>query len=216
MPTLHPSRTLPQAPVLRPLAPLLDAYKTLQKLVLRDASLKKRHEPDIIQALRDVERWLSEARVAKIAAEDRAGWDIGPREREERDVQRHNITGEGAEDHDESDAAEAWALNCLCDALLEPGTLVPASKKLSLRILSVGMVLIRHSGNGSCPPERFFLRWPWSRSGRHCCNTFTLFTQHLLTPSRTASWLIFYHRWKKDNALSPLMMPCSRHGPPGS
>ncbi|KAI0271574.1 Las1-like-domain-containing protein [Gloeopeniophorella convolvens] len=114
-PTLEPP---PARPPLRPLEPLLKQYKSLLKLVSRDASLRARHAPDIDKVLRDVERWLAEARIAADASAREFAWQAGERG-----------TSTGADDEDEDDPREAWALERLCEALLVRGALVPVSRK---------------------------------------------------------------------------------------
>jgi hypothetical protein len=44
--------------------PLLRRYKNILKTDLRDASLRARHAVDVSGILREIERWLAEARVA--------------------------------------------------------------------------------------------------------------------------------------------------------
>ena len=66
--------------------------------------------------LREVERWVAEARVAADVSSVTLEWDTTEIEGGERD-----------------DSRERWALEKLCDALLEKGGLVPLSKKLVLR-----------------------------------------------------------------------------------
>ncbi|PCH33291.1 Las1-domain-containing protein [Wolfiporia cocos MD-104 SS10] len=104
LPTLNPTEPRPSQPVpLRPLAPLLKQYKALSKATVRDASLASRYNLDVTRILRDVERWVAEAKVAARGVR----WDDG----------------------EEVDSRERWALDRLCDALLEKGALVPLAKK---------------------------------------------------------------------------------------
>lgn len=98
---------------LRPVAPLLKHYKTLLKLVTRDASLRKQYQPDVDTVLRDIERWLAEAKVAADFAADTYGWD----------------TTIDSNDIEQEDPKERWALERLCDALIEKGALVSLSRK---------------------------------------------------------------------------------------
>ncbi|RPD81634.1 Las1-domain-containing protein [Lentinus tigrinus ALCF2SS1-7] len=113
LPTLNPSApsTAP-APPLRPIAPLLKQYKTLLKATTRDATLHVQYRAEITKTLRDIERWISEAKVAS-SATGGVAWD---------DAQDEN-------DDSEEDAREKSALDKLCEALLEKGMLVPLSKK---------------------------------------------------------------------------------------
>jgi ribosomal biogenesis protein LAS1 len=97
-------------------------------LVIRDASLKKQHAPQLTQIMRDVERWVSEARVAAITAENGMGWQAGRDEGDER-ASSSILTRERGDEDDEDDATEIWSLERLCDALLEPGVIVPESKR---------------------------------------------------------------------------------------
>ncbi|KAG1757964.1 Las1-like-domain-containing protein [Suillus lakei] len=114
LPTINPSA--PSRPStatpLRPVAPLLKQYKTLLKLVTRDASLRKQNQPDIDAIMRDIERWLAEAKLAADFAADAYGWDT--------------IDGNDVE---QEDPREKWALGRLCDALIEKGALVSLSQK---------------------------------------------------------------------------------------
>ncbi|KAF7320001.1 hypothetical protein MKEN_00784000 [Mycena kentingensis (nom. inval.)] len=102
--TINPSTALaPQPPPLRPLAPVLKEYKTLSKLVTRDASLKV-HQQQVRTVLRDIERWIAEASVAANVATGSLAWS-------------------------DAEAKEQWALERFCEALLDKGALVPLSKK---------------------------------------------------------------------------------------
>ena len=112
LPTLNPSAPpSAQAPLLRPLAPLLKQYKTLMKATTRDATLHVQYRTDITKITREVERWIAEAKVAAVSASGSVGWEDGP------------------DDGDEEDAREKWALDRLAEVLLEKGMLVPLSKK---------------------------------------------------------------------------------------
>ncbi len=65
--------------------------------------------------LREIERWLAEARVA-------AATDAQP--------MNENVSGGARDDYDDGDdPREAWALDRLCEALLARGALVPLSRK---------------------------------------------------------------------------------------
>ncbi|TFY51986.1 hypothetical protein EVG20_g10753 [Dentipellis fragilis] len=118
IPTLNPSLQ-PQSQSqthgpLRPLVPALKQYKTLQKLTTRDASLRTRYAADTTKLVRDVERWIAEARVAANIAAGEAEWAAG-------------VGADEASDGEER--KERWALERLCDALLEKGILVPMSRR---------------------------------------------------------------------------------------
>ena len=113
IPVLNPSAPpKTQAPPLRPLQPLLTRYKTLLKTTTRDASLRSQYKAEITQVLRDVERWVAEAKVAADVSAVTLEWD---------DTE--------VEAGQQEDGRERWALEKLCDALLEKGGLVPLSKK---------------------------------------------------------------------------------------
>jgi len=81
--------------------------------------------------LREIERWVAEAKVAANVAVGGFGWDV-----------------DSTAEYDGQDVRERWALDRLCEALLEKGVLVPTSKKK--RIFSVDSFL---------PPEFSVLLW---------------------------------------------------------
>ncbi|KAH7929344.1 Las1-domain-containing protein [Leucogyrophana mollusca] len=113
LPTINPSSvSAPESVPLRSVIPLLKQYKALLKRVTRDASLRSRYKVDIDSTMRDIERWIAEARVSVGAAVHGYGSD--------------NYVGSGDE---QEDIQERWALHKLCDALMEKGSLVPLSKK---------------------------------------------------------------------------------------
>ena len=135
LPTLNP--TLPHAsprpplPIrprfrLRPAEPLLRQYKNLLKKSLaahRDdggGSGSARHDADISAVLRDIERWLAEARVAA---------DTQPPTTSESMRLDYDYDDDGNGDDCRDDRTEAWALDRLCEALLARGALVPLSRK---------------------------------------------------------------------------------------
>ena len=111
LPTLNPSAVpSSQQNSVRPIAPLLKQYKTLLKLTVRDASLATRNKSAIAGLIREIERWIS---GVKVAAGD-FDWKAGKL----------------SDDVDTNDQyRERWALEKLCDGLLEKGALVPLSKK---------------------------------------------------------------------------------------
>ena len=120
LPTLNPSmdRAAQSTTSLHPLSPALKQYKSLLKLTTRDATLRAKHRTEIEKALRDVERWVAEAMVA---ADGDLAWEMG------------GATADEAGEDAEEDGKERWALERLCDALLERGVLVPVSKKSVVR-----------------------------------------------------------------------------------
>ena len=99
------------------LSPLLKQYKTLMKLLVRDASLITRHKRDISDILKAIENWVSEAHIAASAVVF-PGWGS----------ERSSPSSKGDDDVD-GDWRERWALEGLCDGLLERGGLVPVSTK---------------------------------------------------------------------------------------
>ena len=85
------------------------------KIVTRDTSLRQKHQPEIDSVLRDIERWIAEAKTAV-------------------DISSGNIGWEGAEWDDstvnsEQEVKERLALEALCGNLMEKGALVPLAKK---------------------------------------------------------------------------------------
>jgi ribosomal biogenesis protein LAS1 len=81
------------------------------KTTLRDNSLRPRYDSDINRVLRDIERWVAEAKVAANVA---AGF---------------GFDSDGFSKNEADDIREKWAMDRLCDALLDKGALVPVSKK---------------------------------------------------------------------------------------
>ena len=114
-------------PSIRPLEPLLRQYKSLLKTVSRDASLRPRHETDISSVLREIERWVSEARVAASAAMNEFAWQS--RDGYELTAAAGESAGRADDGSDEPEPREIWALDRLCEALLTRGVLVPISRK---------------------------------------------------------------------------------------
>ncbi|KAF8078240.1 Las1-like-domain-containing protein [Lyophyllum atratum] len=115
LPTINPS-TAPESQVaLRTLEPTLKQYKSLLKITTRDASLRTQYKPAVLSVMKDVERWIAEARVAANMVTRELGWEA--------------TTSETLLDSEETDPKERWALEKLCEALLEKGALVPLSKK---------------------------------------------------------------------------------------
>ena len=99
-------------PNLSPLAPLLKQYKLLLKTTTRDASLQTQYKSDITRVLRDIERWVGEAKVAAASSASLGKWaeDEGsPREE-----------------------SEQWALERLCECLIDRGGIVPVSSRCML------------------------------------------------------------------------------------
>lgn len=113
LPTLYPV-TQPEAhtPQLRPLAPILKDYKNLLKIITRDASLRAQYQGEVAKVLRDIERWISEAKVAGNVLLGALDWD-----------------NSSSTHYPEVDPRERWALEKFCDSLLDKGVLVPLSRK---------------------------------------------------------------------------------------
>ncbi|TRM60161.1 Las1-like-domain-containing protein [Schizophyllum amplum] len=120
LPAITPAPPADAGPALRPLAPTLRQYRTASKTVARDASLRIHQRPVLANSLRDVERWLAEAAVAAAARD----WSTDPA------------------------ARTRWALDQLCDALLDPGALVPLAKKKRT-----------HEGDAFAPPSLSVAVW---------------------------------------------------------
>ena len=79
---------------------------------MRDASLRSKYQPRVTKVLSDIERWISEAKIAADTSAATIDWD-----------------GEDTDVDLEGDYREQWALDKFCDALVEKGGLVSASKK---------------------------------------------------------------------------------------
>ena len=123
LPTLNSSSVPPlHAGPLHPMEPILKRYKSLRKTVIRDVSQMKRHTPEITTILREVERWIAEAKAAANIAT--VNW---------------NVAFADDADREDLDVKERWALDRLCDELLEKEVLVPRSKKCVLvTVLIIG------------------------------------------------------------------------------
>lgn len=105
---------------IRPLLPLLKAYKGTMKTMTRDVSVVPQHRTKLLSVLRDLERWISECQVAANIAVGLRDFDWG----------------RGDACTDDEDIRETWALERFCDGLTEKGMLVPLSKK-SVRLCSL-------------------------------------------------------------------------------
>ncbi|KAG5339894.1 Protein LAS1 [Termitomyces sp. T112] len=115
LPTINPTTVTENRTNLRSLEPALKQYKKLLKITLRDASLRMRYKTDILSVLKDIERWIAEAQVTGNVAAREIGWET--------------TSSEVLSSSSQVDPKERWALERLCDALLEKGSLVPLSKK---------------------------------------------------------------------------------------
>jgi ribosomal biogenesis protein LAS1 len=147
LPTLNPSPAQAQAhpPSIVPVEPLLRRYKSLLKTVSRDASLRARLAADISGVLREIERWIVEARVGAAvhanAGEFASSLSYRGRHAGDQPVAVAAVVDNGDDDDDDGDdeepePREAWALDRLCDALLVKGALVPISRKSVIDVLS--------------------------------------------------------------------------------
>lgn len=110
LPVLNPLSIPHTKTSFRPVSPLLNRYKTLMKLTTRDKSVQDQYQGELLAVQRDIERWVSEGKLGADPSVAFAGdgWD---------------------RDEDGEDWRERWALERLCDALVEKGALVPLSKK---------------------------------------------------------------------------------------
>jgi len=90
----------------------LRSYKLLMKTVTRDESLRKQHQGEIDSVMRDIERWIIEAKVSAELAVNPLGWGFDDNPADAR-----------------VDMKEKWALEIFCDALLERGAIIPVSKR---------------------------------------------------------------------------------------
>ena len=128
MPELHPSSVEPdRRQLVRSAAPLLKKYSFLMKAVTRDASLRQKHQSEIDGVLRDIERWISEAKAAVDISDGSLGWEgIG--------LDESTMSSTQA-------TKERLALEALCDNLTEKGALVPLAKKLVVAFVVWGKCL---------------------------------------------------------------------------
>lgn len=82
------------------------------KTVTRDGSLRKHYQDRVDSVMRDIQRWITEVKVSAELAGNPLGW--------------------GFNDHSTAtrvDIKEKWALEIICNALLERGAIVPVSKR---------------------------------------------------------------------------------------
>lgn len=115
MPELHPSSAeSDHHQPLRSAAPLLKRYSVLMKIVTRDASLRQEYQHEIDGVLRDVERWIAEAKTAVDISSGNLGWE---------GVEWDDLTV-----NSEQTVKERLALEALCENLMEEGALVPLAK----------------------------------------------------------------------------------------
>ena len=85
------------------------------KIVTRDTSLRQRHQPEIDSVLRDIERWIAEARTAVDISSGNLGWE--------------SVEWDDSNVDSTQTVKERLALEALCDSLMEKGALVPLAKK---------------------------------------------------------------------------------------
>ena len=94
---------------LSPVVPMLKKYKSVMKLVTRDASLAVQYKVELRDIYRSLERWISEAKAAATST-------------------MYSVWGAGRDDEMDQEK-ERWALERLCEALTEKDGLVPTSVK---------------------------------------------------------------------------------------
>jgi ribosomal biogenesis protein LAS1 len=85
------------------------------KVVTRDTSLRQKYQHEIESVLRDVERWIAEAKTAVDISSGNLGWE---------GVEWDSSTVDSA-----PVVKEKLALEALCENLMEKGALVPLAKK---------------------------------------------------------------------------------------
>lgn len=125
IPTINPSSIPASQSPLRPVAPILKQYKNLLKITTKDTSLGPQYKQAVLSIMKHTERWISEAKVAANVAAGEVGWEAS--------------AYEYGMDSDYIEVREKWALERLCDALLEKGALVPLSKKFVLPVFRDGL-----------------------------------------------------------------------------
>ena len=89
-------------PQIQPLEPLLSTYKSLSKLIIQRGVDHSQVKVDIGKVLRDVERWIAEAKIGFTNPLEWVNGDEDP---------------------------EVVALENLCETLVQTGMLVPLSRK---------------------------------------------------------------------------------------
>ncbi|TFK57560.1 Las1-domain-containing protein [Heliocybe sulcata] len=115
LPTLNPSTTPPlESSPVTPVGPILKQYKKILKTITRDTSLATRYKADVTKVLRDLERWIAEAKLAENV--DAVAWGTSE-------------SSFDATEDDEEDPKERRALERLLDDLVAPGGLVPLAKR---------------------------------------------------------------------------------------
>ena len=141
LPTLNPSSVSDSHPTLRPLPPILQRYKSILKITTRDTSLKSQYKDIMLSIMKDIERWISEAQVAANVLAGDIGW----------------------ENEMYIDGKEKWALERLCDALLDKGALVPLSKKYVLPLTGTPLAYLSRKrdfpADAFHPPKFSVLLW---------------------------------------------------------
>ena len=179
LPTLSPSvQVSTQSPTIRSPLPLLQKYKSLSKSVTRDASLRNQLKQETNKTLRDIERWMAEAKIAANASVLGFEWDAR--------IDEDNT--------DPENLRERWMLEHFCDNLLEKGILVPLSKRraVSLALLpATALTVIRifrkrvTSSSGNFEPTEPVLKI-WTPLITH------VYASHRSIPSVLISKIIAY------------------------
>lgn len=110
------------------------------KIVTRDASLRQEHQHEIDSVLRDVERWISEAKTAVDISDGNLGWE--------------GLEWDDSSVNSAQATKERLALEALCENLTEKGALVPLSKKsvpvraLSKELRANAIVTVQEANTG--------------------------------------------------------------------
>lgn len=172
LPTISPqSDSSSLAPPLRPLKPILKQYKECMKIVSRDASLASKHKHELTAFMKDIERWLAEAAVAANISFGEVGWDSSA----------GSSNSQSPDSLSEQEFKERWALDRLCDELLEKGALVPLSKKCGKWVSFSEYLCVdvarQQPGKGFYPPNHSCLRVPRLPSGPR---SFTSFNYNIM------------------------------------
>jgi ribosomal biogenesis protein LAS1 len=124
LPLLTPSTAMPKTRASSDtLRQHLQTYKTLQKKLTRDASLYSSVSPEVSRVLRDIEHWIAVSRV-DAAVLGNVCLDLPPHNSDDpTELDGVHLVKASI------DSQERWALERLCDVLIERGALVPVSKR---------------------------------------------------------------------------------------
>ncbi len=198
LPVINPASASRHEAPLRPLVPILRQYKAVMKIITRDASLRTHYKQQVNTVIRDIERWIAEAKVAANIVVGEVGWETSEAPPPENPSLR--------EEDDSIDLKEKWALEQFCGALLEKGGLVPLSKKCVRS--SFCRLIVRktnhHTESEPFQETNFGPHSSYSHSGHLSLNTFKFFMETSLTSFVRAPSLSF----------SPLKPRILYHHPP--